>query len=62
MLKSLPTPLLGPRAHCFDVRLSVRLGGSTLSVAESDQEILLTNQIAARFCSSKQIFLTLYPS
>jgi hypothetical protein len=29
-----------------------------MSVSELNQEILVTNQIAAGFCSSKQIYLT----
>jgi hypothetical protein len=61
MLKNWPTPLLGSRAHCSYVRLSVRLGHSALSVSESDQETFVTNQIATRFCSSKRIYLTSNP-
>jgi len=57
-----PTPLLGPKDHCSYGRLSVISGFSALSVSESDQETLLTNQVAARFCFSKWIYLIFYPS
>jgi len=62
MLKNWPTPLLGPRAHCSYGRLLVELGCSTVSVSESDQEALFTNQIAVSFYSLKQFYLTSNPS
>jgi len=54
-VKELTCTLLGPRAHCSYVRLSVRLGCLALSVSESDMEIFFTNHIAARFLFFKTI-------
>jgi hypothetical protein len=55
MLKNLPTPLLGPRAHSSYGRLSVISGCSTLSVSESDQETLFDQPDCCRIQFFKMI-------
>jgi len=46
---------MGPRDHCSYGKLSVISGFSALSVSESNQETLLTNQVVVKFCFSKNI-------
>ena len=41
------------------IMLLTVLMSDSQSVSESDKEILLTKQIAVRFCYSKQLYLTL---
>jgi hypothetical protein len=61
MLKNWFAPLLGARAHYFEVKLLVILGCSALSVSELDQETLFDQPDCGQILFFKMILSDFEP-